>query len=309
MTARIVLILTYWTAYGVVTLAAPPVTAAAFTPDGKQILLGSQDGIEVRTWPELKSDSRIKTELSHVHDLAFAPDGKTLLAAGGSPAEIGSVEVIDWTAKMRRHRIELGKDLVYKVAWSPDGSRWAAACADGLCRVVAADTGKEEVRYAGHSRAVLAIAILSDGKTVASAGVDQTVQIWDSKTGKAIRILDNHVAAVNELAVRPGARKDTPPTIASASDDRTVRLWHTNTGRLLRFIKLDSPPRAVVWTSDGGRLLVACADGSLRTHDPDTLEPIGDKVNLGGRAYTLVSGPDSKSFLLAGEAGRVIKVE
>jgi WD40 repeat protein len=309
MTVRIVLILTCWIASAAVSIAAPPITAAAFTPDGKLVLLGSQDGIEVRSWPELKPDSPLKSDLSHVHDLAFAPDGKTFLAAGGSPAEVGSVEVFDWVTKKRRHRIELGKDLVYKVAWSPDGSRWAAACADGLCRVVVAESGKEEVRYAGHSRAVLAVAFLPDGKTIASAGVDQTVQVWEAKTGKPIRTLDNHVAAVNDLAVRPNGEMETPSTIASVSDDRTVRLWHTTTGRLLRFAKLDSPPRAVVWTNDGSRVVVACADGSLRKLDPDTLELVGEKANLGGRAYTLVPNIDGKSFLLAGESGRVKKVE
>src|SRR5262245_12613981 len=159
--------------------AAPPITAAAFTPDGKQVVLGSQAGIEVRSWPDLKAASRIDTELSHVHDLAFSPDGKQLLAAGGSPGKSGAVEVLSWPNGKLVRRIAEHKDLVYRVAWSPDGSRWATASADASCRVYAANTGKPVARFDGHSRPVLALDFFPDGKTVVSVGVDQTLQLWE----------------------------------------------------------------------------------------------------------------------------------
>ena len=108
-------------------VAAPPITAAAFTPDGKHVLLGSQAGIEVRSWPELKITSQLKTDLVHVHDLAFSPDGALLLVAGGSPGEQGIVDVLHWPARDRLRRIAEHADLVYRVAWSPDGTEWATA--------------------------------------------------------------------------------------------------------------------------------------------------------------------------------------
>lgn len=298
-----------WLVFAAGVVAAPPITAAAFTPGGKQVLLGSQDGVEIRSWPELKSVERIRTKLSHVHDLVFSPDGKTLLVVGGSPAESGVVEAIEWPTRKQRHRIELGQDLAYKVAWSPDGTSWTAACADGICRVVSTDTGREEVQYKGHSRAVLAVVYLPDGKTIVSAGVDQTLQVWDAKTGKLIRTLDNHTATVNDLAARPGEKADTPPTAASVSDDRTVRLWNPTTGRLLRLVRLDFKPSAVAWSPDGSRLLVGSVDGTIRRLDPDTLEQSSDKPTLGGRLHTLIPHADGKTVLVAGEGGKVLKVE
>src|SRR5262245_19204161 len=76
--------------------AAPPVTALALTPDGKSVVVGSQAGLEVRTWPELERVRTLATELPHVHDLVFAPDGKTLAAVGGAPAQSGMVELYRW---------------------------------------------------------------------------------------------------------------------------------------------------------------------------------------------------------------------
>jgi WD40 repeat protein len=286
-------------------VAAPPITAAAFAPDGKQVVLGSQEGIEVRSWPELKVVSHRKTELSHVHDLAFSPDGKTLLAAGGSPAKSGTVEVIGWPDGKLVRRVAEHKDLVYRVAWSPDGSRWATASADSTCRVYAAETGKLVARFEGHSRPVLALAFLPGGENVVSVGVDQTLQLWEAASGKHIRTLDNHTGTVNDVAARPAPPGDSPPVVASVGEDRTVRLWQPTTGRLVRFTRLESVPRAVAWSPKGDRLLVGCNDGKLRVLDFETLDVACEKQGLEGRIHTLVADPHSERAALLGGAGVV----
>jgi WD40 repeat protein len=283
--------------------AAAPVTAAAFTPDGKSVLIGSQAGIEVRSWPELQVTGHLKTGLAHMHDLAFAPDGQSLLAAGGTPAASGVVEVWSWPDGKLVRRVEGHTDLVYRVAWAPDGSRWATASADHTCRIHAADTGKVLVNYEGHSRPVLAVVFLPDGKTVVSAGVDQSLQVWTADAGKPVRTLDNHVGAVNDVAVRPGTPAGAPPVVASVGDDRTVRLWQPTIGRLVRFARLSAKPLAVAWAPAGDRLLVGCADGRLRALDPDTLEVTAERAGPGGRVYSVVANPGAGGGLLAGGTG------
>lgn len=286
--------------------AAPPITAAAFAPDGKLVVLGSQDGIEICSWPDLKPTARLKTELSHVHDLTFAPDGKTLLAAGGSPAKSGAVEVLSWPDGKLVRRAEEHKDLVYRVAFSPDGALWATASADSTCRVFAADTGKLVARFDGHSRPVLALAFFPDGKTIGSVGADQTLQLWNAATGKHIRTLDNHTAAVNDVAVCPTSLANAP-VVASVGEDRTVRLWQPLTGRLMRFTRIASVPRVVAWTAKGDRLLVGCNDGKLRVLDFETLDVVAEKPGLNERVHALVPVPKSEREVLLGGA-EVVKL-
>src|SRR5689334_20928533 len=80
----------------IATAAQPPVTAIAFAPDGHSVVIGSQAGVVVCSWPELVQRRQIQTKLVSVHDLAFSPSGQALAIAGGSPAESGIVEIVTW---------------------------------------------------------------------------------------------------------------------------------------------------------------------------------------------------------------------
>ena len=66
---------------------------------------------------------------------SFSPDGQRLLAAGGSPAESGRVEVWNWTKRERIREVREHDDVVYRVAWSPNGEQWLSCGADGRCSV------------------------------------------------------------------------------------------------------------------------------------------------------------------------------
>jgi WD40 repeat protein len=284
----------------------PPITAIAFAPDNKHVLTGSQAGVHVRTWPDLKPHRSIKTELANVHDLAFSPDGKVLAVAGGSPAEKGIVELFQWPVGKLLHRLSPHKDVIHAVAWSSDSATMATASADQTVRIHDAKTGKSTRLLEGHSRGVLAVAFLPGDAQLVSAGGDETLRVWDIKTGKAERILSNHTRPVNGLALRPSNR-DGPPVLASISDDRTVRLWQPTLGRMMRFARVPSAPRALTWTADGSALLVAGKDGKLRAIDPETVEVRESKSRIDGIAYSLALAADG-SILLGGTDGQLIRL-
>ncbi len=282
----------------------PPITALSFTPDGKNVLAGSQAGVRVLSWPELKPVRTIATKLSHVHDLAFAPDGKTLAIAGGSPAERGTLELLRWPDEQLLHRLDLHKDVIHSVAWSSDSTLLATASADRMVAVVDAQSGKAKSQLEGHSRSVLSVVFLPKDKQIASAGVDGTLRIWNIETGKVERELSQHTKSVTGLAVRP---KTEPTMLASISDDRTVRFWQPTLGRMVRFAKLKSDPRAFTWTPDGGKVLVVGKDGTLYAIEPDTVEVKPMVLAWSSDAYSMASAVDD-SVLIGGPGGFVGRV-
>jgi WD40 repeat protein len=272
------------------------------------LLTGSQSGVQVYVWPELRLDRPFKTELANVHDLAFSPDGKMLAVAGGSPAEKGIVELFQWPDGKLLHRLTPHKDVIHAVAWSSDSATIATASADQTVRLHDARTGKSTLLLEGHSRGVLAVVFLPGDAQIVSAGGDETLRIWNANTGKAERLLSNHTKPVTGLAVRPATDREAPPVVASISDDRTVRLWQPTLGRMMRFARLPSEPRALTWFADGSSILVACKDGSLRIIDPETVEVRMSISAIDGVAYCLAVASDG-SVVLGGQNGQLKRIE
>jgi WD40 repeat protein len=289
--------------------APPPVTALALAPDGKSLVVGSQAGLEVRTWPDNHIKTHLDTKLRHIHDLSFSPHGDVLAAAGGRPAERGEVEFYRWPEGTLIRRDRLHKDVVQALAWRPDGQHWATASADRTCQVHEAGSGKLLQVFTGHSRPVLAICYTPDGKNLLSAGIDNTIRLWEASTGRGIRSLDNHVAPVHALALRPQEDPATLPMLASASADRTVRLWQPTIGRMVRFIRLPRRPLSLAWTPDGKHLVAGCVDGHVRLIDPDTVRVLEDRPVLSGWLYSLVIHPGTGSILVGGPQGKVKRVD
>lgn len=287
----------------------PPITAITFAPDGNSVVVGSQSGIQVLSWPALQPERTLDSELRHVHDLAFSPNGKGLATAGGTPGETGTVELFAWPDAELAWRSTSPTDLVYSIDWHPDGSTLAVAGLDHTCPIRNAELGNDVRILEGHSRGVLAVCILNDGKTVVTGGIDQSLRVWDVASGAAKLTRNNHTGAVVAIAERPSADPGALPMVASVGEDRTVRFWQPTIGRLMRFAKLPSAGLDAAWSQDGAALYVSCRDGHLRRIDPDTVEIVEDRHVLDGWAYSLAIHPAGRQILVGGQNGGLTVVD
>jgi WD40 repeat protein len=69
---------------------------------------------------------------------------------------------------------------VYGVAFTPDGTRLACACANNTIRLWDVATRQEAVDLRGHGAYVHAVAFSPDGSRLASCSGDFTVRVWDT---------------------------------------------------------------------------------------------------------------------------------
>jgi len=78
---------------------------------------------------------------------------------------------------------------------------------------------------------VSGVAFAPDQRSFLSAGVDQTVRIWDLQTGREIRHPIGHSDAVYRCIFSPDGR-----FIATASFDKTARLWDADYHETIRYL-------------------------------------------------------------------------
>jgi hypothetical protein len=119
-----------------------------------------------------------------IHALALSPDGKTI-ACG---REDGSVQRWNTDGKMIEGVWTGHKELVRSLSWSPNAYHIASGSDDGtiLIRKVV-ESGEIEVGpIKTEQGGVLALAYSPSGNKIASGGKNQTICIWDSKTGELV---------------------------------------------------------------------------------------------------------------------------
>ena len=283
----------------------PPITALAFSHDGKSVVACSQVGLHVYDWPTLNLQRTLAVQARNIHDLAFSPDGNQLAVGGGNPATTGTIEIFSWSQGESLRILSEHRDSVTAVAWR-DASSLASASLDRDIILWDLSTGTPVQRLKGHSRGVSSLCFLDDKQTLVSTGVDQNVRVWDLTTGELIRSLNNHTLPAHDLALRPNASG--LPMVASASDDRTIRLWQPTIGRMVKFARLKEAPLNVAWLNGGSRIVAACADGAVRLVDPDSVEVTGEIHVLNGWAYSLAVHPTDGSVVVGGPNAQVKKL-
>ena len=78
---------------------------------------------------------------------------------------------------------------------------------------------KPLARLTGHQRQVAHVSFSPDGRWAASAAWDNSVRLWEGRTGKFIATLRGHIGAVYRLAWSADSR-----LLVSASKDTTLKV-------------------------------------------------------------------------------------
>jgi WD40 repeat protein len=120
----------------------------------------------------------------------------------------------------------------------------------------------------GHMGYVWGCAISPAADFIVSASSDQTLKVWDARTGEERRTLFGHTSSVRGCAFSPSG-----DIIVSASDDRTLKVWDAITGeerRTLRGHTLGVNGCAI--SLEGDFIVSASSDRTLKVWDATTGE-------------------------------------
>jgi WD40 repeat protein len=102
-----------------------------------------------------------------------------------------------------------------------------------------------------------------DGQFLAAPGDDDSIQLWDAKTGKAVRKLVGYDSTSGET--EPFLFSPDGKTLAAVGGDYTIHLWQVETGQELhRLAGHSQRVRRLSFSSNGRTLLSAGDDGTTR---------------------------------------------
>ena len=116
-----------------------------------------------------------------------------------------------------------------------------------------------------HADAVNAVAITPDGQTLISASSDNTIGIWNLKTGKLQKTLTGHTYLLNCLATSADGK-----IIASGGFDKTIRIWNLDTGELMQTISRNSVGIDALAISPDGQTLAAGSSRHIKIWNAKT---------------------------------------
>src|SRR5690348_1148239 len=169
---------------------------------------------------------RLFTEhCDQVRGVAFSPSGREVVSCSADgTARFYSImpHLSTRNERVLRHPDE----ILYDVAWSPDGQSFALA--SSAQAVWVGNTAQEqEVRLGGHQGQTLCLAYSPTGHRLAWGAQDGCVYLWDLQGHRLIRVLE-HEDTVRGLAFSPDSR-----ILATASQSGLVSFFETGSGEPL----------------------------------------------------------------------------
>jgi WD40 repeat protein len=177
-------------------------------------------------------------------------------------------------ARMGTVRWRHGNAVVF-IGFSRGGKEVVTACQDGIFHIWDAATGKELRRFSVPNAAVMTqvtnlgarmirnqstlarVALSADGLTLASAGHDGTLRLWDVQNGKELRQFKSaQFNGMSGLAFAPDGK-----TLASKSQNNAIQIWNVADGKELR--QLNKQPANRAYVSSQANSLAYSGDGKL----------------------------------------------
>ena len=200
-------------------------------------------------------------------------------------------------------KARLGRGKLNNVVFSRDGTRIAVSTSIGIwvydtqtreavSLFAGIQTGKKEGFFPSKPPEAL---MFSDDAVLVASAHGNSIYVWDTVTGAAFAMLDEHPDSITAIALSPDSTK-----LATAGGDWVVRLWNVSTGKFINSLKgHPGAVNAVTFSPDGKT--VASAGSRLRLWDAGTGELLHADQNDLGSIDLLIFSRDGK--VLAGAGG------
>lgn len=234
--------------------------AFAFSPDGRTIAIGWNDG--VLSLDDSRTGRRIWERAAHgngVLALAFTSDGRRIITAAREPnARLWRTEDGAEDGRLLGSSRSIGT-----VVASSDGTRFATTSSDGVAQLWDAATLEPVATLNGHVEAIYCATFSPDSRWLLTGSRDQTIRTWDARSGARERVLEGHGQWITGLAFTPDGSR-----LVATSWFESLTFWDVR--RFEPIVALrghNRPVRAIAIAPGGERIATADDAGTIRIWD------------------------------------------
>mmetsp|Transcript_9432 Transcript_9432/g.23672 ORF Transcript_9432/g.23672 Transcript_9432/m.23672 type:complete len:257 (+) Transcript_9432:515-1285(+) len=141
----------------------------------------------------------------------------------------------------------------------------------------------------GHINHIFCVAYSRHSNLIVSGSFDESIRIWDARTGVCHKVIAAHTDPVSAVAFS----KDNT-TIVSASYDGLIRLWDVQSGNLYKTLVGDENPPVshARFSPNSLYILAATLDGAIRLWD------FGLGYNTPARVVKTYRGHENRRFCI-----------
>ena len=252
------------------------VTAVSFSPNGSELLAGTDAGA-LLVWDVAKGNcSTIVTNVgAKIARVTWLGNDRIVWAGtvdywkeGGKPADhnkpAGAVLAREGGRMHWQFRSYVRYDF-FTLAGTQDGSRLAVQEIPDQTRgafLLDGKTGEvlQTCYDSAHGSGPLSVGISPDGNILAVGYAPRDIILWNVRTGERLKLLQGHSNWVVSLAYSADSKR-----LISGAGDSTARIWDLDSGEEIGRLRFPGPSTYVnsVGLSPKGDIAFALVDGSL----------------------------------------------
>jgi WD40 repeat protein len=208
----------------------------ALSPDGRLLATSTGTG-KVKIYDTASGRQQLEltgVDMPAMGSLVFSPDGRMLASAAMIGLGTARDSAYIWEIPSGRAVTSFAASAV---SFSADGRSLILGREIGGAPVLRDLETGSETALAGGASAVVDLAVIGDGASVAAATELGGVQHWDLEAGQLLRT----IACPSGIGTRSVSASTTHPWLATACYDGGVYIWDLQSGELLHTLNPPSP--------------------------------------------------------------------
>ena len=271
--------------------------AIAFSPDGATLAMGGyQNIVHLLSMPGGGQLRALAGHARRMHAVSFSPDGRLLVSGAFDADSDSSAKAWELASTAPPRNLPGQQGSAANLGFDSAGTQLVSGGFDNT--VLVRDGHGERLLREIQSGPADRLSSSADGRVLATSGRDQSVHLWDPRSGRQVRQWAVDARFVRDIALSPDGS-----TLLTAGGERQLKLWDARSGTLRRNLQEDA--ESLAFSPDGRSAAFSGSDHAIRVFDPETGTARRFAAAHAGPVHRITYSPDGQLIASASADGTV----